>query len=172
MLRKLATLEAETRKQEGQIRELREEMTTLSSGIASVTDLANEAYAALPKQRMVTLRPKSDRYETLTWDLGRMTLALIGVEKHARGTRITLQVGNPTYARLHRVKAKLAYGEVDRQGQPVGETLEVRRALLTSYVGPGTWSITRLVLDGVSADKLGYVSVGDVEVEGLSLQRK
>lgn len=172
MLRKLATLEAETRRQERQIGELREEMTTLSSGVASVTEIANEAYAALPKQRMVTLRPNSDRYETLTWDLGRMTLALTGVEKHARGTRITLQLGNPTNARLHRVKAKLAYGEVDRQGQPVGETLEVRSALLTSYVGPGMWSYARLVLDDVAADKLGYVSVGDVDVEGVSLQRK
>ncbi len=168
----VAAIEKRLARQEEMTNELRDENERLRSDLSQIAETASEANTAIPKMRMVTLRPGDDNYRTLSWDLGRMTVALIAVERHSRGARVTLRIGNPLYARLYRVKANLAYGEVDSQGQPVGKTLETRRALLTEYVGPGTWKLTRLVLDGVTADSLGYVSVGNVEVETVSLQRQ
>jgi hypothetical protein len=167
----LAELEKAVEKQGQQIASLQEETERLRKDVGIVAEVANRADMQLPKMSVVTLRPDDSNYQTLSWDLGRLTLALVSADKHPKGTRITLRIGNPNYARLYRVKARVAYGEVDNRGQPIEKSTQVKTALLSEYVDAGSWRATRLVLVGVPAERFGYITIGDIKAETVSMQR-
>ena len=166
-----AELERVVEKQSQQIATLQEETERLRKDMGIVAEVANRADMQLPKMTVVTLRPGDSDYQTLSWDLGRLTLALVSVDKHPKGTRITLRIGNPNYARLYRVKARVAYGEVDKRGQPIEKSTQVKTALLSEHVDAGSWKATRLVLVGIPAERFGYITIGDIKTETVAMQR-
>ena len=67
----------------------------------------------------VTLKPGMTGYSLLATDLGKVAVAIADVQPFANGSRISLDFGNPTSARLTGMKARIEWGANDRRGLPV-----------------------------------------------------
>lgn len=108
----------------------------------------------------VVLKPGQTGYGILATDFGRIAVAIANVQPYANGSRVTLDFGNPTTARLTGMKAKIEWGATDSKGLPVvGGNVQS-----TSFVAPeplpaGSWHQYTVDLPNVPPTNLGWLRV-------------
>lgn len=106
----------------------------------------------------VTLRPGQTGYGLLSTDLGRIAVAIARVEPVANGTRVTLDFGNPTSARLTGMKARVEWGTNDSRGLPViGGKVRSTPFTASAPLPAGSWRQYHLDLPGVVPAQLGWI---------------
>jgi hypothetical protein len=119
----------------------------------------------------VYLTPGSAGYSAIRFDLGTMTIAIDDIQPFANGSKVTLRIGNPLTATINGLKAKIEWGEVDEQGLPKDETAKSKDVIFSEELRSGTWTRVYAVLDGVRAEKLGFIRVKDVGHQGIALSK-
>ena len=108
----------------------------------------------------VTLKPGQTGYGMLTTDMGRIAVAIAKVEPVANGTRVTLDFGNPSAARLTGMKARIEWGTNDSRGLPVvGGNIQSTQFLASEPLPAGSWRQYFVDLPGVAPNQLGWVRV-------------
>lgn len=108
----------------------------------------------------VTLKPGQTGYSLLTTDLGRVAVAIADVQPFANGTRLSLDFGNPTSARLTGMKARIEWGANDSRGLPVvGGNVQSLAFTANQPLPPGAWRQYQVDLPGVAPTQLGWVRV-------------
>lgn len=108
----------------------------------------------------VTLKPGMTGYSLLATDLGRVAVAIADVQPFANGSRVSLDFGNPTSARLTGMKARIEYGANDSRGVPVvGGNVQSLAFTAPEPLPPGAWRQYQVDLPGVPPTQLGWVRV-------------
>lgn len=110
--------------------------------------------------QVVTLKPGATGYSMIDSDTGRIAVAIANIEPYANGSRVTLDFGNPTAARLSGVKAKIEWGSNDAKGLPMAATATQS----TTFTAPeplpaGSWKQFPIDLGGVPPTQLGWVRI-------------
>ncbi len=108
----------------------------------------------------VTLKPGQAGYSLLSSDLGRVAVAIAGVQAYDGGTRVILDFGNPTSARLTGMKARIEWGANDSRGLPViGGNVQSTQFTATEPLPAGSWRQYPIDLPGVSPTQFGWIRV-------------
>jgi hypothetical protein len=132
---------------------------------AKISELTNQV------SPVAYLTPGSNGYSVVESDLGRMAVALDNVEAYANGSRVTLRFGNLTSATVNRAKAKIEWGNVDKEGRPQDESARSRELTFPESLRAGAWTNVPVVLEGVQPTELGFVRIRKVGHTGISLSR-
>ena len=77
----------------------------------------------------VVLRPGEQGYSTIDAGVGQITIAISIIKAIDGGTRLTLQLGNPTTANLSAIRARVQYGEGEPPVGDPGEDIRPRASL-------------------------------------------
>jgi hypothetical protein len=100
-----------------------------------------------------------------------MTIAIDDIQPFANGSKVALRIGNPLAATINGLKAKVEWGEVDEQGMPKEETSKSKEMVFSEELRSGTWTRVYAVLEGVRAEKLGFIRVKDAGHQGIALSK-
>jgi outer membrane murein-binding lipoprotein Lpp len=117
------------------------------------------------------LTPADSGYSVIRTNLGYLTVQIQDVQPYANGSRVILQFGNLSSARINRAKAKLEWGVMDANGSPRNDAARSRDIELTDVLRSGAWTNVPVVLDGVPPASLGFVRVRNFEGNQISLFR-
>lgn len=148
---KVATLEAATTASAMQIKNL---------------ELQGEIAAS---ERIAFLKPGDSGYSLLRLDLGNITVKIADVMPYATGSKVSLQFGNLTSAKIDGLRAKLEWGTVDEKGVAQNDKAKSREVEFTESLAPGAWTQSELVLEGVPPTELGFVRLREVDHSGIGL---
>ncbi|WP_165322600.1 DUF3251 domain-containing protein [Rhizorhabdus phycosphaerae] len=137
--------------------------------LKALEDRLAKVEAAVETGKAVSLKPGAAGYGILQSDMGRIAVAIAKVETYAGGTRVTLDFGNPTAARLSGMKAKIEWGAIDGKGLPV-----VNANQSTSFTAPeplpaGSWKQYVIDLPGVQPTQLGFIRISGFESGNVDL---
>lgn len=128
--------------------------------IKGLEDRIDRIEKAIGQHDAVTLRPGQAGYGLLATDLGRIAVAIADVQPYASGTRVTLDFGNPTSARLTGMKARVEWGANDSHGLPmVGGNVKSVPFTAPEPLPAGSWRQYQVDLPGVPPTQLGWVRV-------------
>jgi hypothetical protein len=120
-------------------------------------------------ERVVFLKPEDSGYSVLKLDLGNITVRITDVQPYATGSKVSLQFGNLTSARIDGLRAQLEWGRVDDSGAAQNDKAKSRQVEFTEPLAPGAWTQAELVLAGVPPDELGFVRLKEVDHSGIGL---
>ena len=120
-------------------------------------------------ERVVFLKPEDSGYSVLKLDLGNITVRITDVQPYATGSKVSLQFGNLTSARIDGLRAQLEWGRVDGSGAAQNDKAKSRQVEFTEPLAPGSWTQAELVLAGVPPGELGFVRLKDVDHSGIGL---
>jgi hypothetical protein len=118
-------------------------------------------------QQYAYLTPQDHGYSGIQTTVGTLTVSLKDVSAYANGSRIRLQLGNPLTATLTRFRAHIAYGTgsaFDSAGTTRQTDYIFREALM-----PGTWHTYTIDLAGIPPARLGFVTIGPMSTETITL---
>ena len=91
------------------------------------------------------------------------------MQPYATGSKVSLQFGNLTSARIDGLRAKLEWGRVDDSGAARTTRPSPGKSSSPSRRWPGAWTQADLVLAGVPPDELGFVRLKEVDHSGIGL---
>jgi hypothetical protein len=151
---------------------LEAKLTQLEAANAALaTQLKNvELQAELAaSERIVFLKPEDSGYSVLKLDLGNITVRITDVQPYATGSKVSLQFGNLTSARIDGLRAKLEWGRVDDTGAAQNDKAKSRQVEFIEPLVPGAWTQSELVLAGVPPGELGFVRLKEVDHSGIGL---
>jgi hypothetical protein len=107
-----------------------------------------------------TLKPGMTGYSLLATDIGRIAVAVADVQPFANGTRVLLDFGNPTSARLTGMKARIEWGANDSRGLPmIGGSVQSLAFTAPEPLPPGSWRQYKVDLPGIPPTQLGWIRV-------------
>jgi hypothetical protein len=156
-------------------KEVAELSLQLSESLAHPTELS-EALEAVQKlsyanaaETMATWTPTSVGYSVLKTPLGSLTFSIKKVTKVKGGTRVVFVLGNTLDCSIDGVTLDVTYGETGTYGAPK-EGAALSRKVKLNPLRAGAFNHTAVVLEGITPDKLDYVSVGNFEHTGIRLR--
>ncbi|ATE64018.1 DUF3251 domain-containing protein [Rhizorhabdus dicambivorans] len=115
-------------------------------------------------RQTVTLKPGAAGYGLLESDMGRIAVTIANIEPYAGGSRVTLDFGNPSAARLSGMKARIEWGGNDAKGLPMAPTQAQSMAFTAPEpLPPGSWKQYVIDLPGVPPTQLGWLRVSAFE---------
>ena len=115
------------------------------------------------------LKPAEPEFQSLRTELGHLAVSIANVQDYANGSRVTLNIGNPTAARLQQLSANIEWGRIDQAGDPTGQEFS-KSVSLGGSVAPGAWHKVVVNLPDVPSKELGFVRVRDLDYKSISLQ--
>ena len=154
---------------DGQNKTLEAKITALEQAnkdIKSQVDMLSFQIEAENWERIAFMKPGDAGYSALRFDLGVITVRLANVKPYANGSKITLNFGNLTSARVDGLKAKLDWGKVNDKGVAQNDTAKSREVTFVESLMPGSWTNSDLVLEGIPPTELGFVRLREVGRSG------
>jgi hypothetical protein len=137
---------------------------TLASRVA-VLELKS---AQSDSDRVAYLKPTEQSFQRLRTDIGMMAISIASVSEYANGSRLVLNIGNPTAATLQGLTAKVEWGRADQNGAPVGQTFS-QDAIFVEDLPGGAWRKLEITLSDVPPKELAYIRVKDLGFKSISL---
>lgn len=113
--------------------------------LKAVEDRLAKVEQTLGAHKAITLKPGQTGYSILETDMGRIPVAIARIEPNGTGSRVVLDFGNPSAARLTGIKAKIEYGTNDGAAVGDGKTAPVMRSapsiafVAPEPLPPGSW---------------------------------
>ena len=144
-------------------------LDAVASALAAQVKNLELQYEIAASERMAFLKPGDSGYSVLKLDLGNVTVKITDVKPDAAGSRVSLQFGNLTSARIDGLKAKLEWGRVDESGIAQNDKAKSREVKFTEPLAPGAWTQSELVLEDVPPAELGFVRLSEVDHSGIGL---
>lgn len=131
-------------------------------------ELENEVQDVMRGDRQFAyLTPDDHGYSGIQTTVGTITVSLKDVSAYADGSRIRLQFGNPLTATIMRFRAHIAYG-TGSAFDPAGTTRQTDH-IFSEALMPGTWHTYTVDLAGVPPARLGFVTIGPMSTETITL---
>jgi len=166
---RVSKIDTELKQHQEKILQLESEL----SQIKAATESDRESYKwdklVSNVNRIAYLTPGSDGYAAVQTDLGVLTVSLVDVKPYANGTKVTLQIGNTLFAIIDGLKATIDWGKVDESGSPINDQAKSKEVRFSESLRAGAWTRVSVVLDGVSANELGFIRVKDINHTGIRL---
>ncbi|KKC26977.1 DUF3251 domain-containing protein [Sphingomonas sp. SRS2] len=128
--------------------------------LKAIEDRLAKAETSLGEHKAITLRPGDTGYGLIDTDVGRIPVAIAEVQPQAGGSRVVLDFGNPSTARLTGMTAKIEWGGNDSKGLP----LPANGAHMINFAAPqpllpGSWRQYPVDLAGFAPARLGWVRI-------------
>jgi hypothetical protein len=143
-------------------------LTGLESRITSTNERVERLSTAIYPDG--TLRLSDSGWSLVNSTFGPLTIQLVSVTEEGAGSRVRLQIGNPTTATITELQLFGHWGALDKDGEPAGEAHPVR-ATIKSQLSPGSWNRASILIDGAKPDELGYLSVSSALVGSVTLTK-
>lgn len=115
------------------------------------------------------LEPGSNGYSVIKTNQATLVISITDVEQFANGSKVTLQFGNLTSAKIMGLKANIDWGSVGEDGIPVPGKEKSKEVTFNEDLKPGTWTNAKVVLDGTPPSNLGYIRISNVSNNGIWL---
>ena len=132
--------------------------------LKAIEDRIGKLEQAAASRQAVTLKPGASGYGLLESDMGPIAVTIANIEPYAGGSRLTLDFGNPTTARLSGMKARIEWGGNDAEGLPMTPTNAQSMSFTAPEpLPPGSWKQYGVDLPGVPPTQLGWVRVSAFE---------
>ena len=119
------------------------------------------------------LTPGTRGYSVVRTDLAAVTVSLDDVQAYANGSKVKLNLGNTTNAKLDDAKMKVDWGSVDAKGTPINDeerTKDVKDVEVLKSMFAGSWTGLEVILEGMPPDKLGFVRIHDFSNDRIALR--
>jgi hypothetical protein len=165
-----------------QIQELKSQIAVLQDKVA-----ASEAKASDLELRLIYLELAKSDYQSVSLDLtarsylrldtdtGLFLVSVQDASPYLDGYRITLNVGNPSFATYNgfkfKVKWNTKYDWTNYSAESYAKWRKANREKEVSFInslGPGKWNKVELLLPSTSGDQLGYFQLS-METNTVSL---
>jgi hypothetical protein len=103
------------------------------------------------------------QFSIVRTDLGPLTVSLEKIEPLASGSRIFIQIGNSTSAKITKYKMSGEYGNMTKN--------EMRPFSYdsTSSIEKGSWKTVAVPVDGLTPAMIEHVYIGNISIEGIRL---
>jgi hypothetical protein len=88
------------------------------------------------------------------------------------GTKVTLQIGNPTSATITKLRLMGWWSKLSPQGQVMEATTFPAPVQVDEDCQAGSWCSGTIILDGVKTTDLGVLAVTSASVESMTLTRQ
>lgn len=118
--------------------------------------------------KAITLKPGQTGYSILETDMGRIPVAIARIEPNGAGSRVVLDFGNPSAARLTGLKAKIEYGAndgkptSDGKAAPLMGTTQSIDFAAPEPLPPGSWR--QYVIDlPVAPTQIGWLRISNFD---------
>lgn len=132
--------------------------------LKALEDRVGKLEQAAASRQAVILKPGAAGYGLLESDMGRVAVTIANIEAYAGGSRVTLDFGNPSAARLSGMKARIEWGANDAKGLPMAPTAAQSLSFTAPEpLPPGSWKQYVVDLPGVPPTQLGWVRVSAFE---------
>jgi hypothetical protein len=119
----------------------------------------------------VDLKPTSTDFKMLKFNFGNLAAAIKDVQPYANGVKVSIRIGNPLAADLGGLSMKVDYGEVDENGSPVSKTEKSKEVSFIEPLNGGAWNYYDIILEGISPVKFGFIRLGQIGWETISLKK-
>lgn len=116
-----------------------------------------------------TLKPGNEGYATINFDLGKITVSIEDIKPYANGSKISLRFGNLQSTTIGGLKGSIAWGAVDKDGQPIMDEKKEKEFSFVKDVQPGSWAYLSVMLDGTPPQDLGFIKVGGLTHSSIKL---
>lgn len=128
--------------------------------LKSIEDRLARAEAAIGEHKAITLKPSDKGYGLIDTDVGRLPVAIADIQPQAGGSRVVLDFGNPTTARLTGMAAKIEWGGIDAKGLPLpANSAHSLNFSAPQPLLPGSWRQYPVDLAGFAPAQLGWVRI-------------
>ena len=117
----------------------------------------------------VILKPGGRGYGLLQTDLGRVAVAIADIQPAAGGSRVLLDFGNPTAARLTGMRARIEWGGSDGKGLPLAGNVQGMDFTAPDPLPAGAWRQYPVQLAGVPPEKLGWIRISGFDTGTVDL---
>lgn len=132
--------------------------------LKAVEERIGKLEQSIAARQAVTLKPGAAGYGILESDMGRVAVTIANIEPYAGGSRVTLDFGNPTAARLSAMKARIEWGSNDAKGLPMAAAASQSLSFTAPEpLPPGSWKQYVVDLPGVAPAQLGWLRVSAFE---------
>jgi len=132
--------------------------------LKAIEERLAKAEAAIGEHKAITLKPSDTGYGLIDTDVGRLPVAIADIQPQAGGSRVILDFGNPSTARLTGMTAKVEWGGNDSKGLPLPASgshslnFAAPQPLL-----PGSWRQYPIDLAGFPPAQLGWVRISNFD---------
>ena len=128
--------------------------------LKAIEDRLAKAEQALGAHKAITLKPGDSGYGLIDTDVGRLPVAIADIQPQAGGSRVVLDFGNPTTARLTGMSARIEWGGNDSKGLPLPASgSHMINFAAPQPLPPGSWRQYPLDLAGFAPAQLGWVRI-------------
>lgn len=132
--------------------------------LKAIEERLARAEAAIGERAAITLKPADTGYGLIDTDVGRLPVAIADIQPQSGGSRVILDFGNPSTARLTGMTAKIEWGGNDSQGLP----LPASGAHMLNFAAPeplpaGSWRQYPVDLAGFPPAQLGWVRISNFD---------
>lgn len=128
--------------------------------LKAIEDRLAKAEQTLGEHKAITLKPGDTGYGLVDTDVGRLPVAIAEVQPQAGGSRVILDFGNPTTARLTGMTAKIEWGGNDSKGLPLSANgTHMINFAAPQPLLPGSWRQYPVDLAGFPPAQLGWVRI-------------
>ena len=117
------------------------------------------------------LRPGTDGYSIVHFDLGVLTVSFEDVSAFANGSKVTIIFGNPLSATIRGLNAEIEYGKINEDGSPDNENMKRKSVSFVESMSSGSWTNVSTVLEGIPPTELGFIRIKNISHKGIRLNR-
>jgi len=146
----------------------RSEIAALKAQVEQLQKDLIEVRVKTDRDTWANLRTNEQGYSVI--DAGEISLvvSLKDVKESASGSKVTLQIGNPSTATITRLHLNMSYGKATEEGlltNPIRNKVEN----ITTRLPPGKWTSVTVGLPDAPPQELGIVRINGALVESLTL---
>ncbi|HYA85766.1 MAG TPA: DUF3251 domain-containing protein [Nitrospirota bacterium] len=168
----VASLEKKLNDTQAQLSALQSSIEALKKDIHEVKDKQASDELVQEKDWFAYLTPGSNGYSVTRFDLGFLIVRLVSIKPYAHGSKVTLEIGNPSSVAINRLNATVDWGKVDDKGVPLNEHAKSKEVTLKQSLQGGYMTKVPLILEGIPPKELGFVRVKQVSHGGIRFLRK
>jgi len=151
---------------------LQSNIEAVKKDITEVKDKQSSIEHVQERDRSAYLSPGSHGYSVIRFDLGLLAVRLASVKPYAKGSKVTLEIGNPLSVTIKRLNATVEWGKVDDKGVPLNEQTKSKEVTLKQSLQGGYITKVPLNLEGIPPKELGFVRIKEVNHEGIRFLKK
>jgi hypothetical protein len=120
------------------------------------------------KKNTAYLPTGSSGFEVLQLPIGNLACSIEDVREYANNSKLTLSIGNPSFAGIIGFEATLRYGPLN-DGKIDSEKQKTQKLKILAPLEAGKWFHQEVILEGIKPAELGYLIITDVETSGIRL---
>lgn len=157
----------QAQQQQREVAQLREQIAELRTKVSDL-EASKSLFSYMlglkqDKQDSILLNLSRRTYQRLDMDNGFLLVSVYEAVPYLTGYKLTLKIGNPSYASYSGFTAKVKWGKLYKSGSESyadwDKALQEREVPFTDSLERGTWNTVDLIITPASAEQLEYLEL-------------